>query len=651
MSIKRLTDANINMPSFGVLILVMLTLVVASALACNSDDDPTPVSTATSVPQPTSAPAAAPTDQPTSTSLSEASSGASTSEKIKIGTLMDQTGDLGIFGPPMIKAVDLVAEIVNESGGLNGAQVEFVHRDSRSSEQLGVDAASALVNIDGVKAIIGSLGSGITLAIAESVAIPSGVLLISPTSSSPAISVLDDDDLVFRTVTSDAFQGVVLADLASELGYSSAVTVYINNAYGEGLSRSFSARFEEIGGTIHDQVGFESGQVSYISELKRAADSGGQLLLTVAYPDSEKILLRESAEADFFDDYLFVDVAASDGLFDGVDVSEFEGSYGTIPNTPDNPLRRAFTDLYATRTDGNPDDIFISEAFDAAVIVALAIEKADSDDPNMVKMAMRDVANPPGEIVGPGDLPKALELIRNGQDVNYSGAAGEQDFDENGDVVTPIDIWRISNGEIVDTGIYITPGETLDLSQIQDQDTSNETSDTPSGGAMLFNIGSGSQGLFKVDETLRGLDIVVSLETNALTGSIDLDSGTADVEIDLQTLTSDQSRRDRYVRERMFPSQPVATVRFDSLGEVPDSFFSSGEELTTTLTATVNVNGVDADLDFDITARLDNGESLWILGTAQFVWADFGMTAPASGFYTVEDEVTVEILLQAQLAN
>ena len=651
MSIKRLTDANINMSSFGVLILVMLTLAVASALACNSGDDPTPVSTATSVPQPTSAPEAAPTDQPTSTPLSESSSDTSTSEKIKIGTLMDQTGDLGIFGPPMIKAVDLVAEIVNESGGLNGAQVEFVHRDSRSSEQLGVDAASALVNIDGVKAIIGSLGSGITLAIAESVAIPSGVLLISPTSSSPAISVLDDDDLVFRTVTSDAFQGVVLADLASELGYSSAVTVYINNAYGEGLSRSFSARFEEIGGTIHDQVGFESGQVSYISELKRAADSGGQLLLTVAYPDSEKILLRESAEADFFDDYLFVDVAASDGLFDGVDVSEFEGSYGTIPNTPDNPLRRAFTDLYATRTDGNPDDIFISEAFDAAAIVALAIEKADSDDPNMVKMAMRDVANPPGEMVGPGDLPKALELIRNGQDVNYSGAAGEQDFDENGDVVTPIDIWRISNGEIVDTGIYITPGETLDLSQMQNQDTSDDTSDTPSGGAMLFNIGSGSQGLFKVDETLRGLDIVVSLETNALTGSIDLDSGTADVEIDLQTLTSDQSRRDRYVRERMFPSQPVATVRFDSLGEVPDSFFSSGQELTTTLTATVNVNGVDADLDFDITARLDNGESLWILGTAQFVWADFGMTAPASGFYTVEDEVTVEILLQAQLAN
>ena len=638
MSFKRLTDANINMPSFGMLILVLSILAVASALACNSGDDPTPLATATSVPQPTSTP------------LSEASSVTPTGEKIKIGTLMDQTGDLGIFGPPMIKAVDLVGEIVNESGGLNGSQVEFIHRDSRSSEQLGVDAASALVNIDGVKAIIGSLGSGITLAIAESVAIPSGVLLISPSSSSPAISVLDDDDLVFRTVTSDAFQGVVLAELALELGYSSAVTVFINNAYGEGLSRSFSTRFEELGGTIHDQVGFESGQVSYISELKRAADSGGQLLLTIAYPDSEAILLRESAEADFFDDYLFVDVAASDGLFDDVDASEFEGSYGTIPNTPDNPLRRAFTDLYATRTDGNPEDLFISEAFDAAAIVALAIEKADSDDPNSVKMAMREVANPPGEIVGPGDLPKALELIRSGQDINYSGAAGEQDFDENGDVVTPIDIWRISNGEIVDTGIYITPGETVDLSQIQDQDTSDELSGA-SDRAMLFNISSGSQGLFKVDETLRGLDIVVSLETNALTGSIDLDSGTADIEIDLQTLTSDQSRRDRYVRERMFPSQPVATVRFDSLGDVPDSFFSSGDELTTNLTATVNVNGVDADLDFDITARLDNGESLWILGTAQFVWADFGMTAPASGFYTVEDEVTVEILLQAQLAN
>ncbi len=167
--------------------------------------------------------------------------------------------------------------------------------------------------------------------------------------------------------------------------------------------------------------------------------------------------------------------------------------------------------------------------------------------------------------------------------------------------------------------------------------------------AMAFTIGAGSQGLFKVDEILRGLDVVVALETDDLSGSVDLDAGTADITIDLHTLVSDQPRRDRFVRERLFASQPLATVRFDSLGEIPESFFTSGEELEASLPATVNVNGSDAEVQFEITARIDGGERLVALGKGNFTWADFGMTAPASGFYTVEDEVEAEILIQAQL--
>ena len=167
--------------------------------------------------------------------------------------------------------------------------------------------------------------------------------------------------------------------------------------------------------------------------------------------------------------------------------------------------------------------------------------------------------------------------------------------------------------------------------------------------AMTFTVGDGSQGLFKVDEVLRGLDVIVALETGEVSGTIDLGAGNAELEIDLHSLESDQPRRDRYVRERMFPSQPVATVRFDSLGDVPESFFTSGEELITTLPAIVNVNGTDAEIEFGIIARLDNGVDLVVLGKSQFTWAEFGMTAPVSGFFTVADDVVVEILLQAKL--
>ena len=163
-----------------------------------------------------------------------------------------------------------------------------------------------------------------------------------------------------------------------------------------------------------------------------------------------------------------------------------------------------------------------------------------------------------------------------------------------------------------------------------------------------FEIVEGSQGLFKVDETLRGVDVVVALETEEIAGNIDLEAGTAVVEIDLHSLVSDQPRRDRYVRERLFPSQPIATVEFGGLGDIPDSFFETGEELAVTLPATVNVNGVDAELDFEITARLDSDEDLVVLGITEFVWADFGMTAPVSSIFAVEDEVRAELLLYAK---
>lgn len=166
--------------------------------------------------------------------------------------------------------------------------------------------------------------------------------------------------------------------------------------------------------------------------------------------------------------------------------------------------------------------------------------------------------------------------------------------------------------------------------------------------ARVFEIVEGSQGLFKVDEVLRGVDVVVSLETEEIIGGIDLETGKATVALDLHTLVSDQPRRDRYVRERLFPAQPIATVEFNDLGDIPDSFFETGEELAVTLPATVNVNGVDAVLDFEITARLDSDTDLVVLGTTDFVWADFGMTAPVSSIFTVADEVRAEMLLYAK---
>ena len=439
---------------FALLLIAALSISVAVASCSAEEPTPTPAPaapTATSVP-PTEAP------EPTPEEAMDA-----TGDPIKIGTLIDVTGDLAAFGPPIVLATDLAALLINEAGGIDGRPIEMVHRDSGTSPQIATDAASALVNVDGVEAIVGSLSSGVTLAVAESVTIPNGAVLISPASTSPAISSLDDNDTVFRTTVSDALQGVIVAQLANQLGYENVATLYINNAYGEGLSNVFQENFEGLGGTVSATVPIEGGQASYASELRQASQGDAEVLMALSYPETAGVYLREAVEGQYFGKFMFVDGTKNQEMFDTLGVENFEGNYGTAPGAPGTPTQETFQGLYSSKLDGDPSDLFISEAFDATAILALAIAKAGSEDGDDIKAAVREVSNAPGEKVGPGDLARALELISQGQDIDYVGAAGDQDFDAQGDVQNTIEVWNIEGGEITSTGIFARPGDSIDI--------------------------------------------------------------------------------------------------------------------------------------------------------------------------------------------
>ena len=192
-------------------------------------------------------------------------------EDTTVGTVLPVSGDLSTLGPGMQKAIDLAFDLVNEAGGVNGGDISALHRDSGTSEQVGTDAASGLVNVDGVNIVIGAVSSGVSIAIAESVTIPGGVLHMSPASSSNAITALADNDMVFRTRVNDGVKSQVLAELAVAAGYEQVSTTYVNNAYGASLNESFIEAFEAMGGTVTAAVSHELGQASYVSELRESA--------------------------------------------------------------------------------------------------------------------------------------------------------------------------------------------------------------------------------------------------------------------------------------------------------------------------------------------------------------------------------------------
>lgn len=378
----------------------------------------------------------------------------------RIGTLLDYTGALAEFGPAHRNAIELAMAEINAAARLafGGPIVSLVHEDSATSAAVGVDRGRKLVTIDRVVGIIGSLASGVTVPVAEAVSVPARIPQISPSSTSPLLTALPDRDFLFRTTASDALQGIVAAQLAAgELveGYRArtASTIFVNNPYGQGLSEAFARAFEARGGRVLAQVPHPvEPQPTYAALLERALAGNPDILVAISYPGHATVFLKESRDLFRFTNWQFVDGTRSVILIRDIGAA-LEGRLGTAPAPdPESPSFIQFDRLFGERFGARPPIPFMDAAFDAAAIFGLAVAKAMHDGAPITGVAIRDrlrvVANAPGIEVGPGDLRRAVELIRQGQDINYQGAAGMADFDANGDVITAVGIWRYQGGTI-----------------------------------------------------------------------------------------------------------------------------------------------------------------------------------------------------------
>jgi ABC-type branched-subunit amino acid transport system substrate-binding protein len=370
---------------------------------------------------------------------------------LKIGTLFPFTGDLSEFGPEFQKAAELAANEINAGGGVNGQPMQLVQGDSATSPQQAVEEARRLIELEGVSAIVGPAGSGEALPVVESVAGPAGVLVISPSATSPALTVANDSDFFFRTTISDAAQGVVMADLAHEQGYQTACVFYVNNAYGQGLNDAFAKRFTALGGTVTAQVPHEQEQASYASELATCTKDNPDVMIAIAYPQSGSVFLRELAESGNVPNIIFSDGLRAPEMFSALGWDVFEGSYGTSAGTTESDASKAFEQAWQDAYGALPSIPYLREVYDAVYVIALASEKADSADSGAIRDALRDVANAPGTVIQPGTAgwEEAVKLIKDGQDIDYQGASGSVDFDENGDITQgAILIWQVKGGEI-----------------------------------------------------------------------------------------------------------------------------------------------------------------------------------------------------------
>ena len=342
---------------------------------------------------------------------------------IKMGIILGFTGPIESLTPAMAASAELAFKEASDSGSLlGGKKISVTRADSTCVDSAAaVTAAEGLVS-GGVVAIMGADCSGVTGAIAEKVAVPNGVVMISPSATSPGLTDINDRGYFFRTAPSDARGGQILADITKDRGVKSVAITYTNNDYGKGLADVYSAAVKAHGIKVTTVAAHEDGKADYSSEVATLASAGGDAVAVIGYLDQGgKGIIQGSLDSGAFDKFILSDGMIGDSLTDsfGKDLNK---SFGSIPGSTG---KGAGVFSKVAKSAGiDSSGPYTGESYDAAALITLAMQAGGKADRNSIQKNVMSVANAPGTKIYPGQLKKALDLLSNGKAVNYEGATG-----------------------------------------------------------------------------------------------------------------------------------------------------------------------------------------------------------------------------------
>jgi branched-chain amino acid transport system substrate-binding protein len=240
-------------------------------------------------------------------------------------------------------------------------------------------------------------------------------------------------------------------------GIRNIAITYVDNDWGRGMAGSLAGAFTAAGGKIAANQAHEEGKADYREHIRALAASGVETLVVLAYANgSGQTVIRQALETGAFDRFVGGDGMVSNTLIAAIGSDKLRGMIATKPGRPDSDGAREFNRL-AWRADLNPAAAFAAQAYDAAFLIALAIEKNGNAERTGLAEALREVATSPGEVILPGEWKKAKALIKAGKPVNYEGATGSLEFDPAGDVA----------GVIIEMGVYVREGSFIEFGQVK----------------------------------------------------------------------------------------------------------------------------------------------------------------------------------------
>jgi len=339
---------------------------------------------------------------------------------VDVGALFPLTGDYAPWGKRAQRAAELALEEINNSY-LKGLKIKIIYEDSPGEPMKAISAFNKLVEIDNVKFILGPLSSVETLAIAP-IAERKKIIVMTPVSSAPDITKAGD--YIFRNCVSDVFEGTIAAKFVlRELNIKKAAILYVNNDYGIGIKKNFEGEFNSLGGIILKEESFNIEDNDFRTQLSKINSSNPGITILAGYAAEMAQILKQTHELGINIQYLSFSPFESPEILD-IARKAAEGVYYVYQgfNVNDEEMMvKKFVDKYRSEYQENPD-IFAALTYEALKIYATAFNEAHEINPKSVKDALYNIKN-------------------------FKGITGTTSFDQNGDVIKPIGIKIVKNGE------------------------------------------------------------------------------------------------------------------------------------------------------------------------------------------------------------
>ncbi len=341
-------------------------------------------------------------------------------EEVKVGILVGFTGPIESLAGPMADGAELAMQEISDSGLLlGGAKMTPMRADTGCIDNALATSNAERLIADGVSAIIGGDCSGVTGAILKNVAMANGMVMISPSATSPALSTTEDADLFFRTAPSDAREGQVMAEILKDRGVGSIALTYTNNDYGKGLADAIQSNFEALGGEVTIVAAHEDGKSDYSAEVGALAAAGGDLLVVAGYLDQGGLgIIQGALDAGAWETFGLPGGMIGDSIVETLG-TDLDGSYGQIAGSGGDGIMK-LTELASGFDATSP---YTPESYDAAALFAFAMQAAGSVDPAEYGPKIFEVANAPGEQIFPGELAKGLQILADGGEIDYVGGS------------------------------------------------------------------------------------------------------------------------------------------------------------------------------------------------------------------------------------